>query len=194
VDFRVCHGGLALALALVLSFVLGACTFSGAPSPVPEPSVATSPPESNAEKKQRLAFEGAEAAYRRNMDEQDRLYAAGGVLEPTQVLKETITGAYLDFITESLRRVKHQGLHLSAPTVIVGVAPVGLSGNKVSMKACEDNAHSRVLDRAGKDRTPKTSRRYVQTLTVVKVEGRWKVADAETQKVDTFRAQDCGIA
>jgi hypothetical protein len=127
------------------------------------------------------------------MDEQGRLFVAGGVLEPTQVLKETTTGAYLDFITESLRRIKHQGLHASAPTVIVGVAPVGLSGNEVSLKACEDNARSRVLDRAGKDRSPKTSRRYVQTLTVVKVEGRWKVADGETQKVDTFRAQDCGI-
>jgi hypothetical protein len=127
------------------------------------------------------------------MDEQSRLYAAGGALEPTQVLKETITGYYLDFITESLRAVKHRGLHASAPTVIVGVEPVGLSGNKVSLKACEDNAHSRVLDRAGKDRTPKMSRQYVQTLTVVKIEGRWKVADVETQKVDTFRSQDCGI-
>jgi hypothetical protein len=189
---RVCREGLALALGLSLSFALGACTFPRAPSPAPEPSVTTSPSESTAEKKQRLAFEGAEAAYRKNMDEQGRLYAAGGVQEPTQVLKDTSTGQYLAFISRSLRRMNQQGLHMSAPTVIVGVAPIGLSEETVSLKACEDNAHARVLDGAGKDRTPKRSRRYVQTLSVVSAEGRWKVAEERTQIVESFESQDCG--
>jgi hypothetical protein len=191
VALRVCREG--VALGLWLSFALGACTFSGAPSPpAPEPSVTSSPPESSAEKKQRLAFEGAEAAYRRNMDEQGRLYAAGGALESTKVLRDTSTGDYLDFIVGDLRYMNRKGFHASAPTVILGVAPIGLSDDSVTLKACEDNSKSLILDRSGNDRTPKTSRQYVQTLNVVMVGGRWKVAHGRTQKVQNFRSQDCG--
>jgi hypothetical protein len=192
VALRVCREGLALALALSLSFALGSCTFPRAPSPAPHPSVTTSPSESSAEKKQRLAFEEAETAYRHNMDEQDRLYASGGVQEPTQVLEDTTTGAYLDFIIDDLRYIKREGLHILGPTSIVGVAHIAWTGDTVSLKTCEDNSKSRVLDRSGRDRTPKTSRRYVQILSVVKAGGRWKVAEGETQKVDSFRSQDCG--
>ena len=44
----------------------------------------------------------------------------------------------------------------------------------------------------GKDVTPKDITDYVQTLTVTKLENRWKVSSFRTKEVSAVSAKDCG--
>jgi hypothetical protein len=153
---------------------------------------ATTPSESQMERKMRLDFEAAEEAYRTNMAEQDRLYKAGGAVEATPVLKATATGSYLRISLKSLRGVYHAGWRATAGTRILGVVrDGGWKDDRVGLTSCEDNEIVTFVDRSGKDVTPDGPALYVQALTIVRVSGSWKVSSAMTRKVDTFEGQPC---
>jgi len=142
----------------------------------------------------RLDYEAAEKAYRDNMAEQDQLYQAGGALRATPALKATATGSYLRITLESLRDVRKRGWHAIGAAKIVGVARNrGWRHGRVDLTSCEDNQTVRFIDKSGGDVTPKGPSLYVQALTVVREDGRWKVATALTTKVTTFEGQPCGL-
>ena len=87
----------ALACALVL---VGGCS-PDAPdpnsTPSPQPTVQPTPPESSAEREQRIAYAAAEKSYRAFMAEINRLGREGGASQPTARMKETAAGPYLKF-------------------------------------------------------------------------------------------------
>ena len=180
--------------AVVTCCVLAtACTAEPAPTRTPSPTpAATTPIESQIERQTRLDYEAAEKAYRENMAEQDRLYKAGGTLKATPALKATATGSYLKITLASLRAVRRRGWHATGDTKIMGVVrDRGWKYGRVELTSCEDNEIVRFVDKSGKDVTPKGSALYVQALTVIREDDRWKVSTALTTKVETFEGQSC---
>jgi hypothetical protein len=158
-------------------------------SPTP---VVTTITEPQIERQTRLDYEAAEKAYRDNMAEQDRLYKAGGTAKATPALKTTATGSYLRITVASLRDVRRRGWHAIGDTKIVSVVRArGWKQGRVELTSCEDNEIVRFVDRSGRDVTPDGLALYVQALTVVREDGRWKVSTALTTKVETFEGQPC---
>jgi hypothetical protein len=140
----------------------------------------------------RLDYEAAEEAYRASTVEQDRLYQAGGTTKASAALRATATGSYLRVTLKSLREIHRSGWHAEGDTKIVGVVRNGgWRAGQVGLTSCEDNNAIRFLDRKGKDVTPKVERRYVQTLTVVKIGDGWKVSSANSTRVHSFEGQPC---
>jgi hypothetical protein len=170
-----------------------ACTQEPAQTSSPSPTpAATMPTESQIERQMRLDYEAAEEAYRANMAEQDRLYKAGGAVEPSAVLEATATGSYLRISLKSLRDVHDAGWRTTAGTKILGVVrDAGWRRDRVGLTSCEDNEIVRFVDKSGKDVTPLGPALYVQALTIVRVSGSWKVSAAMTRKVKTFEGQPC---
>jgi hypothetical protein len=187
--------GLALALAISLSLAIISCTPNAGGAPSVNPTIAPSPVptlESPQERQVRRDYEAAETAYRAVTAEVDRLAAAGGTEAATARMRETATDEYLTFQLESLQYAKEKGWRTQKPTRIVGVGRRGWSSREIGLTACEDNSEVRIIDRRGRDVTPDSVRRYVQTLTVKKVDSRWKVSMATTQQVPNFKSRDCG--
>ena len=185
--------GFASVGAVVACCALAACTQEPAPMSSPSPTpLATTPSESQIERRMRLDYEAAERAYRSSTAEQDRLYQAGGATNATLALRATATGSYLRITLKSLREVHESGWHARGNTKIIGI--VGNGGwreGRVGLTSCEDNNAIRFFDRMGEDVTPMDERRYVQELTVVKVTERWKVSTANSTRVHTFEGQPC---
>jgi hypothetical protein len=169
------------------------CTSEPASISTQSPAPAATPPaESQIERQTRLDYEGAEKAYWDSMAEQDRLYRAGGTVKATPALKATATGSYLKIILASLRDVHIRGWHAIGDTRIVGVVrDRGWKHGRVELTSCEDNEIVTFVDKSGRDVTPNGIALYVQALTVIREDGRWKVSTALTTKVDTFEGQAC---
>jgi hypothetical protein len=170
-----------------------ACTSEPSSTSTPSPtSAATTPTESQIERQTRLDYEAAEKAYRDNMAEQDRLYKAGGTVKATPALKATATGSYLRITLASLRDVRRRGWHAIGDTRIVGVVrDRGWKQGRVELTTCEDNEIVRFVDKSGRDVTPNGLALYVQALTVIREDGRWRVSTALTTKVEKFEGQAC---
>lgn len=183
-----------VAFITAISISLPSCASeSDPPNATASPSsTITRDGESVREKRERQDYESAERAYRSITGEVDRLAAAGGASEPTALMRATATGAYLEFQMESLRIAKKKGWRTTGPTNIVGIARRGWSSTSISLSSCEDNSKIRVLNRYNRDVTPKSSRRYIQNLTIKRVDKSWKVATATTQVVPDFQNRDCG--
>lgn len=141
----------------------------------------------------RIDQEAAVTAYRKALTEVDRLFGVGGAKQPTILLKSVTTGKYLAFTMRSLRTVKRERWHLSQPTLVVYAAPQGWSASSVRIRACEDATKVRILDRKGRDRTPDTSRRYVQDYTVIRTSAGWRVYDVDSQPVSSFDNYGCSL-
>jgi hypothetical protein len=180
--------------AVACCALAAACTADPAPASTSSPTpVTTTPTESQIERRIRLDFEAAEAAYRASTSEQDRLYQAGGATKASAALKATTTGSYLRVTLQSLRDVHKSEWHAKGSTKIVGVArSSGWKPDRLSLISCEDNSSIRFFNRKGADVTPKVERRYVQRLRVVKVTHRWKVSTAQSTRVSQFEGQPCG--
>jgi hypothetical protein len=180
--------------AVACCAIAAACTPEPAPSSTPAPTQAASTPtESQIERQMRLDYEAAEKAYRDNMAERER-QAAAGIAKLTPTLKETATGAYLDYldlVLKALRYAEHRHWRSSGSTRIVGLVRNGWQRQTVHLIACEDSSHVRLLDKRGDDVTNQKTRTYVQELTVLRVGGRWKVGDVSTTVVKSFEGQQC---
>lgn len=187
--------GLVLAVAMSLSLAMIGCTPKAGGAPSVNPTVAPSPAptlESPQERQVRRDYEAAEAAYRAVTAELNRVAAAGGTNAATAKMLATATDDYLAFQLRSLQSAKKKGWRTFGTTRIVGVARRGWSSREIGLTTCEDNSKVRILDKHGRDVTPDSNRRYVQTLTVKTVASRWKVAAATTQRVPDFESRDCG--
>jgi hypothetical protein len=187
------RGFVSVGAVVVCCALAAACTSepSSISTPVPT-SAATTPTESQIERQERLDYEAAEEAYRASTLEQDRIYRAGGATKASPALKATTTGSYLRITLESLREVHKSGWHAKGHTEIVGVVrDGGWRPDQVGLTSCEDNSAVRFLDRTGDDVTPNVERRYVQKLTVVRVNERWKVSTASSTRVHSFEGQPC---
>jgi hypothetical protein len=140
----------------------------------------------------RSDFEVAERTYKSNLDEQNRLYARGGSSAPTKRLKDTSAGTYLALVTKSLQTLKKNRWRTVGMSTVLGLSRVGWSESVLRLTVCEDSAAVRILDRTGRDVTPAGDRRFVQSVTVRKVDHVWKIVEVDTHRVPTFENQACG--
>ena len=181
----------ATAVVLAATMPLAACTPEAPPTP-PVSTVQPTPPETQVERDERLALEGAEQAYVDSSAEIDRLYMAGGATKPTRVLLNTTTGIYLKFQMGTLKDVKKSGWSASGPRRTVGMYSSRNGNGSVEVVVCEDGTVITWTDSRGRDVTPKVRRRFIQTLTVLESAERWKVSDFRSKPVDDFENQNCG--
>jgi hypothetical protein len=180
--------------------LVAACTPEQPPAvtPTPTPAVTASPTpsatptETDIERRMRLDFEAAEEAYRASVAEQDRLSRLG-VARATAKLKRTSAGSYLEFALTGLREIEESGWRTTGDVRIVGIARGGWREGRVHLFACEDGSKVRIIDRAGRDVTPKKAiATYTQHLTVEKFGDYWKVSNLRSKPVKTFKDQPCG--
>ena len=191
------RGFMRIGAAIAGCALVAACTPDQPPTVTPTPTATPSatpsatPTETDIERRMRLDFEAAEKAYRASTAEQDRLSNLG-VARSTEVLKRTSTGAYLEFALLGLRQIEKSGWRTIGSSKIVGVARGGWQERRLHLTACEDGTSIKVVDKTGRDVTPKNVvRTFVQDLTVVKVENLWKVSDIESKGVKSFDGASC---
>ena len=189
------RGFVTVGAAVACCALAAACTSDPVPTSTPSTSpTATTPTESQIERQMRLDYEAAEEAYRSNRAEQARLYQAGGTTKATSTMRATATDSYLRITLEALRRIKKLEWHATGSTEIIGViANSGWREDEVRLTTCEDSSVVQFFDRAGKEVTPSTNRRYVQALKVINRSGRWKVSEAISTKVTNFEGQPCQV-
>ena len=150
---------LACAGAALAGLVLAGCQ-SAPPAPAPTPTFTCTPeaggdpfPCSQFQHDEMVAkdalYAEAEAVYRRFLAEDVRIMRAGGVSEPTKVLLETTTGAFLDGSLADYRQFVHDGTHAegSEPRLVslTRLPGVSLGGSEVAMRACQDGRSLRFL-------------------------------------------------
>lgn len=183
-----------LGAAIVVSALVAACTPDVVPppsSPTPTPSPTSASPTENAlEREQRLAFEGAEKAYRLNMTEQNRVLAAGGAKQPPKLIRDTAAGAYLENVIRTMRLAHTEKWRIDNPTKVVAVTAQTYGSDSVTLVGCEDNRSVHILYGNGRKVTPAGSRLYLQSLTVRKYGSSWKVADVESREVKSFAREE----
>ena len=182
--------------------LVAACTPDAGPTQTPTPSAPVSPPrvsptpsaipnETDLERRERLDFEAAVKAYRDNVDEQDR-QAQLGIAQETTILKQTSQGRYLKFTLASLATIRKRGWRAQGVSDVAGLSRGGWKKGELEIVACEDGSKIRFVDKRGKDVTPGNLRRiFVQTYTVVAVEGRWKLSDLSSLRVKSFEGAAC---
>jgi len=182
---------------------IAACTLIAACTPEPPaenpptpsartPTASPTPTESEIERQMRLDYEAAEAAYRRGLAESDRIARRGGSKVATKELKAVSTGKYLKLQVQGLKSLKDRGERLEGGITIVGVRPDGgYQPSRLRIVACEDNSTWKLIAKDGKDVTPKNQPDYIQSLTVIKVAGSWKVSDGSSEQVQTLAENAC---
>jgi hypothetical protein len=181
--------------------LVAACTPDQPPAvtPTPSPTVAASPTpsatptETDIERQMRLDWEAAEKAYRASTSESNRLHQLGGAKLTSPALKAVATGRYLQLESGSLRYLRSRGWRFRGGVTIVSVKKVGgWSATRLSLLSCEDNSTWRVIDRNGRDVTPKNQPDYIQTLELIQDHRRWKVSDVASLKVvDVDGSAEC---
>jgi len=167
--------------------LLPACTPSAdaSPSPTPAastPSVQTSPPETEQERKERLDFEAAEKAYRTFRAEYDRISdTPGGSPKPTKLMTDNAAGPYLKVMSEFLRQKKALGQYEDRPVRIASLSRGAYSPQELLLTACEDGTKVRVLN--GKGGLVGHGQASKMNFYVRPVDGRWKVWDGTQEEV-----------
>ena len=140
----------------------------------------------------RLDWDAAEDAYRTAIAESDRLARDGGARKPTAVLEDSATGDYLTVLVADLRTFEARGWRLKGGVAVLNVSPSGgWSSSELGLTACEDNSRWRILDKKGRDVTPKNQPDYIQSLTATKSQGVWKISDSTSRKVPNVKMSDC---
>ena len=107
-------------------------------------------------------------------------------------LKEVATGDYLSLAVDNLRLLESEKWRFEGGVTILALQPKGgWTDTQLELLACEDNSTWKLRDERGRDVTPKEQQDYIQTLTVRKQDGSWKVSDLSTKKVKNVAAEDC---
>lgn len=158
-----------------------------APLPTPAPTTASTPTETEQERTIRLDKEAARNAYTMASKEVDRLALAGGASKPTKVLTDNAGSFYLQVQMNQVRFLKSKGYRADSAAERSVTANGGWSAKEIGLTACEDASKVRLLDKAGQEVEKDRPKRFVQTLTATKVDGRWKITDGESKIVKTFR-------
>ena len=170
-----------------------AVTPTPAPSPpaTASPTPAATPTETDIERQMRLDWEGAEEAYRGAVA-QLNLLAQRGQANATPALKAVAAGDYLKVVLSSLSAIRSRKQRFVGEVTVVEVSRRGgWAETELTLVACEDNSTWKFLDEAGRDVTPKGQSDYIQTLTINKLKGTWKVVDVTSEKVRNVSAKDC---
>lgn len=180
------------------SIIVVACLLTGcqppAPTPLPLPSYRCTPEAGGAEfdcsqkqyddmvAKDKLYAE-AEAVYRKFFEEDSRIFRAGGITDPTPVLLETTTGAYLE---DSM--ALYESLHADSRKLVGGAIQLKYLGRKpgvakessvVAMVACVDARTTEVQEHGKKI----AQGQLVQDLLYFgRFEGNLKIQGADGQK------------
>jgi len=139
----------------VLALVVAVGCTPAAPTPSPLPSFRCTPEAGGAEfdcsqaqydemvAKDALYAE-AEAVYRKFLAEDTRIMRAGGVAEPTDVILETTSGAFLEDVMSQYREFEQEGLKAegSGPDLISVKRAAGNSkaGSLAAMVTCVDGS------------------------------------------------------
>jgi hypothetical protein len=155
-------------------------------SPTPSPSPTPTQTENAQERQQRLDFEAAEKAYLTARQETERLAMSGGVRKATNVMKENLGGTYLSVQVDDLRTLVDNGWRTDRRTSVSVSANGGWSGSELALTACEDATKVRLLDEDDREVAKDRPRRFVQSLTATKVDGRWKITGLESKPVKSF--------
>ena len=135
----------------------------------------------------RLDKEAAEKAYATASKESNRLGMAGGASKPTKILTDNASGVYLEVQMDDLSFLKSRGYRADMGAKTSVTANGGWSAKEIGLTACEDASKVRLLDRSGKEVRKDRPKRFVQTLTASKIDGRWKITDVNSKIVKTFR-------
>ena len=157
------------------------------PLPTSEPTTANTPTETKQERTIRLDKEAAEKAYTLVSKESNRLGMAGGASKPTRILTDNADGTYLEVQMNDLSFLKLKGYRASTGAKTIVTANGGWSAKEVGLTACEDASKLRLLDKSGKEVEKNRPKRFVQTLTATRIDGRWKITDVDSKIVKTFR-------
>ena len=196
-------GFVRIGAALAGCALVAACTPDAPPTGTPLPSAPVSstnptpsatPTETEIERQQRLDWEAAEKAYRTSITESNRLHRLGGTEPISGTLRAVATGPYLKLESSSLGYLRKRGWKYVGGGI--EIANVRRSGgwqpDQLALISCEDNSQFRVIDRNGNDVTPKNRRDYVQALTAIKQDSRWKIADVVSEEiVDAASHKEC---
>lgn len=144
--------------ALALATVAGCQPPAAVPTPAPTPTFTCTPEAggdayecSQAQYDEMVAknelYAEAEAVYRKFLAEDIRIMRAGGVMEPTPVLLETTTGAFLEDVMSDYRQAKKMGTRVAEGDRklewIRRLAGVSKGGSIVAISACVDSTSSR---------------------------------------------------
>ncbi len=99
----------------------------------------------DAKAKEAALYTEAEQVYRKFFAEEERIYRAGGITEPSPALLETATGKYLDDSMAIYRNLNQRGLRIvsgSSALVWVRRAPKATAqGSVVALKSCKDSSN-----------------------------------------------------
>jgi hypothetical protein len=136
---------------------------------------------------QNKLYEEAEAVYRKFNAEDERIYRAGGVKEPTPTLLETATDAALESVMSNYKDLL--GDHTRLVSGHFGIAWIRRlenlvkNGSEATLEACIDMSGARLQSKGGAPRTvgqDSNERAYF-----VKVDGVLKVTLLEHKWVET---------
>ena len=178
----------ATAVALSLAGLTSCELLAGqVPLPPPGPTTTSTPAETDQERTIRLDKEATEKAYTATNTEGTRLARAGGASKPTRILNDNADGIYLEVQMKGLRFLKSNGYRADRASRTSVTANGGWSAKEIGLTACEDASEVRLLDKSGKEVRKDRPKRFVQTLTATKVDGRWKITDVDSKIVKTFR-------
>jgi len=170
---------------------LTGCDFIAQHTPLPtlEPTTAGAPAETTQERTMRLDKEAAEKAYALVSKESNRLGMAGGASKPTKILTDNADGIYLEVQMNDLSFLKSNGYRADMGAKTIVTANGGWSAKKIGLTACEDASKLRLLNKSGKEVEKDRPKRFVQTLTATRVDGRWKITGVDSKIVKTFRTE-----
>ena len=136
---------------------------------------------------QNKLYEQAEAVFRKFNAENERIYRAGGVREPTPVILETTTGKALDSAMSNYQDLLNDGIRLvsgnSRVAWIKRIPDLVQDGSEATIEVCSDISEE-VMQAKGKKRykvgQDKDERYYLST-----VDGRLKLGMVEYKWVKT---------
>ena len=173
--------GTTMAVGALLSSCAPELPPTSSPTPVvaPTPS-ATTPAESPHEREERLAYEGAEKAYRTFITEYFRVAGASHLPHVTQPMRRNAGGPYLKAYSTFIKQRRERQVRSVGPFAVGYVEHVSFAPNRVMLTACEDGSKVKVVDRKGRV----VGRGQVGTidLTVRFVKSRWVVWDGDNEK------------
>lgn len=154
--------------------------------PVSSPSPPASPSKHSADPRY------AVVAYYDGYDEVVRLLQSGGVDEPTDTMRRTMSGEYLDFMTNA---TKPRKLTFEGAARIDGYSISSESDVRISILGCENESHMRAFDSGGNEVTAEASGLRARRVVALKGDdGRWRIdrsVSAKYVEAEDWAAQPC---
>jgi hypothetical protein len=179
------RGLVTLTAIITMSSLAAACTPSeppvSSPSPTPSVSPATpTPSETEFQRQEREAYEGAEKAYLDFRAEYSREITSTYRPVVTQKMRDTAGGSYLKRYAQFLSQRREQKVRSTSGIEVKVVKRSTYKPGAVTLQTCEDGSKGRLVDKKGKA----VGRGSASRLEIeVRLSGaRWKVWEGAQQK------------